>query len=149
MFFPDFVEVFGMEPQHWELSLAALERFTERSTSEFAIRAFILNDPERMAEQMLEWADHPNEHVRRLASEGIRPRLPWAQALPLFKRDPSPIVPILEKLKRDPSLYVRKSVANNLNDIAKDHPELVMRLRRRGSARMRRRIGSSGMAAAR
>ena len=128
LFFPDFVEVFGMEPQHWELSLAALERFTERSTSEFAIRAFILSDPERMALQMLEWADHPNEHVRRLASEGIRPRLPWAQALPIFKRDPSPIIPILDKLKRDSSLYVRKSVANNLNDIAKDHPELVIRL---------------------
>jgi 3-methyladenine DNA glycosylase AlkC len=128
LFFPDFIEVFGMEPQHWELSLAALKRFTTRSTSEFAIRAFILSDPMRMTRQMLEWADHPNEHVRRLASEGIRPRLPWAQALPLFKRDPSPIVPILDKLKRDPSLYVRKSVANNLNDIAKDHPELVTQL---------------------
>lgn len=126
--FPDFVEVYGMEPEHWELSLTALERFTARSTSEFAIRAFILSDPERMAQQMLVWADHPNEHVRRLASEGIRPRLPWAQALPFFKRDPSPIIPILDKLKRDPSLYVRKSVANNLNDIAKDHSELVTRL---------------------
>ncbi|WP_053372948.1 DNA alkylation repair protein [Paenibacillus sp. FJAT-27812] len=128
LFFPDFVEVYGMEPQLWDLSLAALKRFTERSTSEFAIRAFILSDPERIAQQMLEWADHPNEHVRRLASEGIRPRLPWAQALPLFKRDPSPIVPILDKLKQDPSLYVRKSVANNLNDIAKDHPDLVTQL---------------------
>jgi len=126
--FPDFVEVFGMEPHNWELSLEALERFTKYSTSEFAIRAFILNDPQRMAKHMLSLADHPNEHVRRLASEGIRPRLPWAQALPLFKRDPSPIVPILEKLKCDPSLYVRKSVANNLNDIAKDHPELVITL---------------------
>ncbi|MGO4547677.1 DNA alkylation repair protein [Paenibacillus sp. 2TAB23] len=128
IFFSDFVEIYGMEPHNWDLSLAALTRFTERSTAEFAIRAFILNDPERMASQMLAWAEHPNEHVRRLASEGIRPRLPWAQALPLFKRDPSPIVPILEKLKRDPSLYVRKSVANNLNDIAKDHPELVISL---------------------
>ncbi|CAM4094368.1 hypothetical protein L1N85_10485 [Paenibacillus alkaliterrae] len=123
--FPDFVEVFGMESRHWERSLAALERFTAYSTSEFAIRPFILADPERLVFQMLEWADHPNEHVRRLASEGIRPRLPWAQALPLFKRDPLPIIPILDKLKCDPSLYVRKSVANNINDIAKDHPELV------------------------
>lgn len=128
LFFPDFVEVYGMEPQHWEVSLAALKRFTTRSTSEFAIRAFILSDPKRLTRQMLEWADDPNEHVRRLASEGIRPRLPWAQALPLFKRDPSPIIPILDKLKRDPSLYVRKSVANNLNDIAKDHPEIVTQL---------------------
>jgi len=126
--FPDFVEVFGLELHNWELSLDALERFTKYSTSEFAIRAFILADPQRMAKHMLIWADHPNEHVRRLASEGIRPRLPWAQALPLFKRDPSPIVPILEKLKCDDSLYVRKSIANNLNDIAKDHPELVISL---------------------
>ncbi|WP_141502152.1 DNA alkylation repair protein [Paenibacillus luteus] len=130
IFFPDFVEVFGMTPQRWQLSMAALERFTERSTSEFAIRAFILTDPERMAAHMLAWTSHPNEHVRRLASEGIRPRLPWAQALPMFKRDPAPIIPILEQLKADPSLYVRKSVANNLNDIAKDHPELVIQLAR-------------------
>lgn len=128
IFFPDFVEVFGIAPQYWTLSLAALERFTEYSTSEFAIRSFILKDPERMAAQMLAWTSHPNEHVRRLASEGIRPRLPWAQALPLFKRDPSLIIPILERLKGDSSLYVRKSVANNLNDIAKDHPELVIEL---------------------
>lgn len=128
LFFPDFIEVFGMEPEHWERSIEALERFTQRSTSEFAIRPFILLDPQRAIAKMLNWADHPNEHVRRLASEGTRPRLPWAQALPLFKRDPSPVIPILEKLKRDPSLYVRKSVANNLNDIAKDHPELVIRL---------------------
>ncbi|WP_028612733.1 DNA alkylation repair protein [Paenibacillus harenae] len=128
LFFPDFVEVFGMASENWDLSIAALERFTKRSTSEFAVRAFILADPDRMVAQMLAWAEHPNEHVRRLASEGIRPRLPWAQALPLFKRDPSPVLPILDKLKRDSSLYVRKSVANNLNDIAKDHPELVAEL---------------------
>ncbi|MBD2872899.1 hypothetical protein [Paenibacillus arenilitoris] len=128
LFFPDFVEVYGMAPEHWERSLEALARFTTRSTSEFAVRPFLLTDPERMAGRMLAWAEHPNEHVRRLSSEGIRPRLPWGQALPMFKRDPSPIIPILEKLKRDPSLYVRKSVANNLNDIAKDHPGLVAEL---------------------
>lgn len=128
LFFPDFVEVYGIEPQYWVLSLAALQRFTKYSTSEFAIRAFILQDPQRMAACMLEWAEHSDEHVRRLASEGIRPRLPWAQALPMFKQDPALIIPILDKLKRDPSLYVRKSVANNLNDIAKDHPELVIEL---------------------
>ncbi|WP_424768693.1 DNA alkylation repair protein [Paenibacillus sp. sgz302251] len=128
LFFPDFVEVYGLERDNWDRSLAALERFTARSTSEFAIRPFILADPERLVAQMLAWADHPNEHVRRLASEGIRPRLPWAQALPVFKRDPAPIIPILDKLKQDPSLYVRKSVANNLNDIAKDHPGLVTEL---------------------
>lgn len=131
IFFPDFVEVYGLQQPEWELSFTALARFTQRSTAEFAIRAFILTDEERAMEQMLAWADDANEHLRRLASEGTRTRLPWAQALPLFKRDPSPIWPILEKLKRDSSLYVRKSVANNLNDIAKDHPELVIELAER------------------
>lgn len=126
MFFPDFVEVFGAAPEHWAASMKALERFTSGSSSEFAIRPFLLRDPDRGMAQMLEWTQHPNEHVRRLASEGCRPRLPWAQALPMFKADPSPIRPILERLKADESLYVRKSVANNLNDIAKDHPEIVL-----------------------
>jgi 3-methyladenine DNA glycosylase AlkC len=125
LFFPDFVEVFGGAPEHWSLSMTALERFTAGSSAEFAIRPFLLRDPDRGMTQMLAWARHPNEHVRRLASEGCRPRLPWAQALPMFKADPSPILPILERLKADESLYVRKSVANNLNDIAKDHPEVV------------------------
>jgi DNA alkylation repair enzyme len=128
LFFPDFVELYGMAEmeKRWDRSMEALARFTSRSSSEFAVRPFILADPERMAAQMLEWADHPDEHVRRLASEGARPRLPWAQALPMFKRDPSPMLPVLEKLKADSSLYVRKSVANHWNDISKDHPELVM-----------------------
>jgi 3-methyladenine DNA glycosylase AlkC len=84
-----------------------------------------------MMAQMLAWTEHPSEHVRRLASEGCRPRLPWGVSLPLFKRDPSPILPILERLKQDPSLYVRKSVANNLNDIAKDNPNVVLQTARR------------------
>ena len=83
-----------------------------------------------MMEQMSAWARHANEHVRRLASEGCRPRLPWGQALPRFQKDPSPVLAILEQLKADPSLYVRKSVANNLNDISKNHPELVARIAR-------------------
>ncbi|MBO7748274.1 DNA alkylation repair protein [Paenibacillus sp. MWE-103] len=123
LFFPDFVETYGLDD--WERSMAALERFTVQSSAEFAIRPFILREPERTMVRMAEWSRHGNEHVRRLASEGCRPRLPWAQALPPFKRDPSPILPILEQLKADPSLYVRKSVANNLNDIAKDHPDVV------------------------
>lgn len=124
--FPDFVEVFGGSEEHWDLSMAALERFTPKSSAEFAVRPFLLRDPQRMMAQMLLWSQHPNEHVRRLSSEGCRPRLPWAQALPMFKLDPSPVLPVLEQLKADPSLYVRKSVANNLNDIAKDHPEVVI-----------------------
>ncbi|MBJ6360639.1 DNA alkylation repair protein [Paenibacillus sp. GCM10012307] len=127
LFFPDFVEVHGQAEEHWELSMQALERFTVRSSAEFAVRCFLLRDPVRMMKQMTAWAEHPNEHVRRLASEGSRPRLPWGQALPMFKRDPAPVLKLLELLKADPSLYVRKSVANNLNDIAKDHPELVLK----------------------
>lgn len=131
LFFPDFVEVFGSAEADWPLAMQALERFTPKSSAEFAVRSFIERDPERMMRQMAQWAEHENEHVRRLASEGCRPRLPWGQALPMFKRDPAPILPILERLKADPSLYVRKSVANNLNDIAKDHPALVLELARR------------------
>lgn len=128
--FPDFVEVYGVEEADWERSMHALEAFTVRCSSEFAVRPFLIRDPERMMRQMLAWAGHPNEHVRRLASEGCRPRLPWGQALPAFKKDPAPIVPVLERLKADPSLYVRKSVANNLNDIAKDNPDIVLELAR-------------------
>lgn len=128
LFFPDFVEVYGQDEAHWDLSMEALASFTSGSSAEFAVRAFILNNPDKMMAQMLNWASHPNEHIRRLASEGCRPRLPWGQSLPIFKRDPSLILPILEILKDDSSLYVRKSVANNLNDIAKDHPDLVVQI---------------------
>lgn len=126
LFFPDFVEQFGLA--HWDRSMHALALFTRSSSAEFAVRPFIKLDPERMMAQMLVWSGDSDEHVRRLASEGCRPRLPWADALPDFKRDPSPILPILDALKADPSDYVRRSVANNLNDISKDHPELVLEL---------------------
>jgi 3-methyladenine DNA glycosylase AlkC len=131
LIFPDFVEVYGQAEEHWELSMAALERFTRGSSAEFAVRPFLLRDPQRMMVQMLRWSGHSSEHVRRLASEGSRPRLPWGQALPMFKRDPAPVLPVLERLKADSSLYVRKSVANNLNDIAKDHPDVVIGIARR------------------
>jgi 3-methyladenine DNA glycosylase AlkC len=130
LFFPDFVMAYGLSEEHWEVSMKALERFTQHSSSEFAIRPFLLSNPERTIKQMLVWSVHPNEHVRRLSSEGCRPRLPWSMDLPIFKKDPSPVLKILENLKADPSLYVRKSVANNLNDIAKDHPELVLKTAR-------------------
>ncbi|ARU60762.1 hypothetical protein CBW65_06405 [Tumebacillus avium] len=131
LFFPDFVEVYGQAEEDWELSMQALARFTKLSTAEFAVRPFLLREPERMMAQMTIWAQDENEHLRRLASEGCRPRLPWGQALPMFKRDPAPVLQLLELLKADPSLYVRKSVANNLNDIAKDHPQLVIETARR------------------
>lgn len=128
LFFPDFVAEFGQAEEHWEISMKALERFTSRSSSEFAIRPFILRNPERVMEQMLLWSKHSNEHVRRLSSEGCRPRLPWGVSLPVFKKDPTLVLPILEQLKEDSSLYVRKSIANNLNDIAKDNPMVVINL---------------------
>ena len=126
MCFPDFVEVHGQDEGHWDVSIAALARYTAYSTSEFAVRPFIIKHEERMMAQMAAWARHDNEHVRRLASEGCRPALPWGQALASFKKDPLPVLVILEQLKADPSLYVRKSVANNLNDISKTHPDLVI-----------------------
>lgn len=126
IFFPDFVEVYGQDECNWELSIAAMERYTKISTAEFAVRTFIINSEERMMAQMAIWAKSDNEHVRRLASEGCRPALPWGQSLVRFKKDPTPIIGILNQLKSDPSVYVRKSVANNLNDISKTHPDLVV-----------------------
>lgn len=124
--FPDYVEVFGLE--EWDLSMDALEFFTKYSTAEFAVRPFVIKNQSAMIEQFLIWSRSDNEHVRRLASEGSRPRLPWGISLVNLKQNPSPIFPILENLKEDTSLYVRKSVANNLNDISKDHPEAVIKI---------------------
>lgn len=124
MFFPDFVECYGMHDV--ETSMNALEHFTKFSSSEFAIRPFIIHDMKASMRKMLTWSLDKNHHVRRLASEGCRPKLPWAMALPELKKDPTPILPILENLKNDSSEYVRRSVANNLNDISKDHPDLVL-----------------------
>ena len=123
MFFPEYAELYGLH--EFDISMDALEHFTQFSSSEFAIRPFIIKYPKETMKHMKTWATHSNEHVRRLASEGCRPRLPWAMQLPLFVTDPSPVLEILEKLKHDESLYVRRSVANNLNDIAKDHPQIV------------------------
>jgi len=129
--FPDFVEVFGQEEKYWDISIAALEEYTKYSSSEFAVRPFIINHEEKMMAQMLAWSKDENEDVRRLSSEGCRPALPWAMALPKYKKDPTPILPILEQLKADSSLYVRKSVANNINDISKSTPEVAIELAKR------------------
>jgi 3-methyladenine DNA glycosylase AlkC len=126
MVFPDFVEVFGQED--FKTSLSALQFFTPYFSSEFAIRPFIKKQPQLLMKLLATWSTNSNEHIRRLASEGCRPRLPWSFKLQEFIDDPQPVLKILENLKNDPSLYVRKSVANNLNDISKDHPELVLKL---------------------
>jgi 3-methyladenine DNA glycosylase AlkC len=130
--FPDFVEVYGLHD--WEASIAALEAFTQEISAEFSIRPFIVRYPERTMVQMLAWAHHEHPEVRRLASEGCRPRLPWGIRLHALLADPSPILPILEKLRDDESESVRRSVANNLNDISKDNPEVVLALLRHWQA---------------
>ena len=124
MFLPDYIEVYGIDD--YETSVDALEFTTQFVSCEFAVRPFLIKYHEPMVAQMLAWSKHENHKVRRLASEGSRPRLPWAMAVPVLKKDISPILPILENLKADPSEYVRRSVANNLNDIAKDFPEVVL-----------------------
>ena len=123
LLFADFVERFGVDD--WEASLPALE-VLNRTSAEFAVRPFIRRYPDRTLAQLLAWTSHPDPHVRRLSSEGCRPRLPWGTALEELKADPSPILPILERLKDDPAEGVRRSVANNLGDIAKDHPDLAV-----------------------
>lgn len=124
MVFQDFVEVFGLND--FSNSMKALEVFTINSSSEFAIRQFILKYENETMNQMKLWSQSSNEHLRRLSSEGCRPRLPWAIALPLFKQNPTKALEIIELLKNDKCLYVQKSVANNLNDISKDNPHLVI-----------------------
>lgn len=133
MTFPDFVQAFGID--HYDISIKALYYFTRFSSSEFAIRPFIVMDEKTTMNHMLQWSNDENYHVRRLASEGCRPKLPWAMALPKFQADPSPILPILENLKHDSEEYVRKSVANNLNDISKDHPSLVLTIAKKWKGR--------------
>jgi 3-methyladenine DNA glycosylase AlkC len=121
----DFVAKYGLD--HFELSMQALYEMTKRFTAEGAIRAFIQKYPDQTLKRLAEWAEDENCHVRRLVSEGMRPRLPLAPRLPQFIKDPRPVLHLLDKLKADPELMVRRSVANNLNDIVKDNPELVMK----------------------
>jgi 3-methyladenine DNA glycosylase AlkC len=106
----------------------ALKYFTAFGSSEFAIRHFLRSDLEGSLKLMHDWSLDDNEHVRRLASEGCRPRLPWSFRLEPVQADPTLAAKILDNLKADTSLYVRKSVANHLNDITKDHPGWVLDL---------------------
>lgn len=122
----DYSSTYGLD--YPEKALKLLPKLTHLFSSEFAVRPFISHNPEAALSAMAEWAESKNEHIRRLASEGCRPRLPWGMQLKNYIQDPSPIIPILERLKADPSLYVRRSVANNINDISKDHPDIVLKL---------------------
>jgi 3-methyladenine DNA glycosylase AlkC len=126
IFLADFIEVFGQD--YFAESMAAIEEVTKLVSAEFAIRPFLMKYPEKSLLYMLSWANNENQNVRRLASEGLRSRLPWAMGVPWLKAKPEKILPVLESLKRDPSEYVRRSVANNLNDMAKDHPSLVLKI---------------------
>jgi 3-methyladenine DNA glycosylase AlkC len=125
----DFIGDHGLE--HHELSMVALRELTIRFTSEFAIRPFLEHHPVATLAQCREWTVHDSEQVRRLVSEGTRPRLPWGSRLRAFMADPSQVVELLELLKDDTSEYVRRSVANNINDIAKDHPDVTVDIARR------------------
>lgn len=109
----------------FEGSLNLLKEMTKRFSAEFDVRYFLIADQERTLAIMAPWADDPDVHVRRLLSEGTRPRLPWGEQIKRLVADPSPMIEILYKLRDDPEEYVRRSVANHLNDISKDHPELI------------------------
>jgi 3-methyladenine DNA glycosylase AlkC len=120
-----FVADYGVE--HFAESMRANYELTKRFTAEFSIRPFITRYPDKTLSLLHEWTGDPSPDVRRLVSEGTRPRLPWASRLPEFQQDPAPVLALLEQLKDDAELYVRRSVANNLNDIGKDHPDVLVR----------------------
>ena len=126
-----FISEYGLDAAHndgddpFEISMNAQYELTKRHTSEFSIRPFLIYEQQRTLSILKKWTTDPDPHVRRLCSEGTRSRLPWAPRIPAFLINPKPVLPILETLVRDQNLYVRRSVANNFGDIAKDHPELV------------------------
>lgn len=116
----------GEDP--FETSMNAQYELTKRFTAEFSIRYFLKAKEKRTLARLKKWVRDPDPHVRRLCSEGTRPRLPWAMRLQSFMENPKPVIPILEALKDDTNLYVRRSVANHLGDIAKDHPKQVFEI---------------------
>ena len=126
-----FVQKHGLED--FEVAMRAQYELTKRFSAEWSIRAFLVRYPEETYARLVEWAKDPNAHVRRLVSEGTRPRLPWAPRLRAFQEDPRSVIALLDILKDDSERYVQRSVANNLNDIGKDHPGLVVEVCRRWS----------------
>ena len=129
-----FVAANGLDPSHnagedpFDTSMRAQYELTQRFSAEFSIRPFLIQHQDRTLAKLIKWTSDPSPHVRRLCSEGTRPRLPWGKRIQAFIANPEPTLPILEALKDDGSLYVRRSVANHLGDIAKDHPEQVFAL---------------------
>src|SRR5690606_14818811 len=119
---------FGLD--HFDESMKAMYILTQRFTSEFAIRPFLLKNHTRVLKYFAKYASDKNVHVRRWVSEGSRPLLPWGQKIPIFVMDPTHTLLLLDKLKFDEELYVRKSVANHLNDISKNHPQVVIEILR-------------------
>jgi len=124
-----FIADYGLD--HFEASMLAQYELTQRFTAEFSIRPFLEKYPESTLSRLEKWTMDRSVHVRRLVSEGTRPRLPWAPRLRRFMEDPRPVLALLELLKDDPEMYVRRSVANNLNDIGKDNPRLLVDTTRR------------------
>ena len=129
-----FIEKYGSDPANnggkdpFDVSMKAQYELTQRFTCEFSVRPFIAKEQERTLNLLYKWMKDSNPHVRRLCTEGTRPRLPWASKLSALAQDPTPVLPILENLKNDPDLYVRRSVANHVGDIAKDHLDLALDL---------------------
>ncbi|MGO4890899.1 hypothetical protein [Flavobacterium sp. W21_SRS_FM6] len=122
----DYASVYGLSHPHIALDL--LKTLTHLFSAEFAIRPFIIEHPDYCHSQFTLWLKHEDEHVRRLVSEGTRPRLPWGMQLKDFMYNPQANLPFLTALKEDESMYVRRSVANHLNDISKDNPEVVVNI---------------------
>ena len=142
----DWVPEYGLD--HCDISMKALKKLTSLFSAEFAVRPFLLQDTDRAMGHLRSWLDGPDDHVRRLVSEGTRPRLPWGCQLPMFRDDPGPVIELLTHLRDDPAEYVRRSVANNLNDIAKDHPATVVKVCRawmKGASDQRRWVIRHGL----
>lgn len=118
-----FVQEYGLD--HFDISIKAIEEITKRNTGEYAIRPYIRKYPNETIKVMRKWAKSPNFHLRRLASEGLRPKLPWASKLDTFLENPTPVFQILELLKEDEIMFVKKSVANHITDWIKVNKDAV------------------------
>ncbi len=126
--FSEYISQFGLD--HFDDSMKAMYKLTQNFTSEWAIRPYLLKNPAKVLKYFKKWATDKNVHVRRWVSEGSRPLLPWGQKIPFFIMDPTHTLLLLDKLKFDDEIYVRKSVANHLNDISKNHPQVVIEILR-------------------